>query len=165
MLKRKMEMYRVPLQQLKLNYSVSTTNKKVYTEDEDRFLLVMLDKYGFDGEGIYEHSKRKSKAFTTLDAKPGQYYIARMKAYTVTMQTSCSSSPISPRYDTGGVLVVGSRRATGAGRISHRKKRAICTVTHVYIYIVEDENALEVLLFSSINQDTGEESIAAQVAQ
>ncbi|KAL8746704.1 MAG: hypothetical protein Q9184_007709, partial [Pyrenodesmia sp. 2 TL-2023] len=37
-LRKKMTMYRVPLQQLKLNYSVSTTNKKVYTEEEDRFL-------------------------------------------------------------------------------------------------------------------------------
>ncbi|KAI9860425.1 MAG: hypothetical protein M1813_006083 [Trichoglossum hirsutum] len=54
MLRKKMEMYRVPLQQLKLNYSVSTTNKKVYTDEEDRFLLVMLDKFGVDGEGIYE---------------------------------------------------------------------------------------------------------------
>ncbi|KAL8743104.1 MAG: hypothetical protein Q9190_004512 [Brigantiaea leucoxantha] len=54
MLRRKMEMYRVPLQQLKLNYSVSTTNKKVYTEEEDRFLLVMLDRFGVDGEGIHE---------------------------------------------------------------------------------------------------------------
>ena len=54
LLKKKMEMYRVPLQQLKLNYSVSTTNKKVYTEEEDRFLLVMLDRYGVDAEGIYE---------------------------------------------------------------------------------------------------------------
>ncbi|KAI9849806.1 MAG: hypothetical protein M1837_000018 [Sclerophora amabilis] len=54
MLRQKMEMYRVPLQQLKVNYSVSTTNKKVYTEEEDRFLLVQLDKYGVDGEGIYE---------------------------------------------------------------------------------------------------------------
>jgi len=54
MLRKKMEMYRVPLQQLKLNYSVSTTNKKVYTEEEDRFLLVMLDKFGVDGEGIYD---------------------------------------------------------------------------------------------------------------
>ena len=54
MLKKKMESYRVPLQQLRLNYSVSTTNKKVYTEEEDRFLLVMLDKYGIDGEGIHE---------------------------------------------------------------------------------------------------------------
>ena len=47
-------MYRVPLQQVKINYTVSTTNKKVYTEEEDRFLLVMLDKYGVDGEGLYE---------------------------------------------------------------------------------------------------------------
>ncbi|MCJ1383811.1 hypothetical protein MMC17_006925 [Xylographa soralifera] len=54
MLKRKMEMCRVPLQQMKLNYSVSTTNKKVYTEEEDRFILVMLDKHGIDGEGIHE---------------------------------------------------------------------------------------------------------------
>ena len=131
MLKRKMEMYYVPLQQLKLNYSISNTNKKVYTEEEDRFLLVMLNKYGVDGEGIYERSQRKSKALTNLDAKPGQYYIARMKAYTATMQNSCSSSPISPRYDAGGVLVVGGRRATGAGSVSHRKKRAICTMTDI----------------------------------
>jgi len=47
-------MYRVPLQQLKIMYTVSTTNKKVYTEEEDRFLLIMLDKYGIEGEGIFE---------------------------------------------------------------------------------------------------------------
>lgn len=54
MLRKKMRMYRVPLQQLKLNYTVSTTNKKVYTEEEDRFLLVMIDKFGLDSEGLYE---------------------------------------------------------------------------------------------------------------
>ena len=54
MLKKKLKMYRVPLQQLKLNYTVSTTNKKVYTEEEDRFLLVMLDKFGLDKEGVYD---------------------------------------------------------------------------------------------------------------
>ena len=54
LLRKKMEMYRVPLQQLKLNYSVSTTNKKVYTEEEDRFLLVQLDRFGVDGENVYE---------------------------------------------------------------------------------------------------------------
>ncbi|EPE34187.1 P-loop containing nucleoside triphosphate hydrolase [Glarea lozoyensis ATCC 20868] len=54
MLRKKMQQYRVPLQQLKLNYSVSTTNKKVYTEEEDRFLLVLLDKYGLDGENLHE---------------------------------------------------------------------------------------------------------------
>lgn len=54
LLKKKMAMYRVPLQHLKINYTVSTTNKKVYTEDEDRFLLIMMDKYGIESEGIYE---------------------------------------------------------------------------------------------------------------
>jgi len=54
LIRKKMEMYRVPLQQLKINYTVSTTNKKVYTEEEDRFLLVMMDKHGVDGEGLYE---------------------------------------------------------------------------------------------------------------
>jgi len=54
MLRKKMQQYRVPLQQLKINYSVSTTNKKVYTEEEDRFLLVLLDKYGVDSDGLYE---------------------------------------------------------------------------------------------------------------
>ncbi|KAK2625213.1 hypothetical protein QTJ16_005582 [Diplocarpon rosae] len=54
MLRRKMQQYRVPLQQLKINYSVSTTNKKVYTEEEDRFLLVLLDKYGVESDGLYE---------------------------------------------------------------------------------------------------------------
>jgi SWI/SNF-related matrix-associated actin-dependent regulator of chromatin subfamily A member 5 len=54
MLRKKMAQYRVPLQQLKINYSVSTTNKKVYTEEEDRFLLVHLDRLGVDADGVYE---------------------------------------------------------------------------------------------------------------
>ncbi|KAJ2901737.1 ISWI chromatin-remodeling complex ATPase ISW2 [Zalerion maritima] len=54
LLRKKMSQYRVPLQQLKINYSVSTTNKKVYTEEEDRFLLVLLDRYGIDSENLYE---------------------------------------------------------------------------------------------------------------
>lgn len=54
LLRKKMQQYRVPLQQLKINYSVSTTNKKVYTEEEDRFLLVLLDKYGIDATDLYE---------------------------------------------------------------------------------------------------------------
>ncbi|KAI9172381.1 ISWI chromatin-remodeling complex ATPase ISW2 [Paramyrothecium foliicola] len=54
LLRKKMQQYRVPLQQLKINYSVSTTNKKVYNEEEDRFLLVLLDRYGIDTPDLYE---------------------------------------------------------------------------------------------------------------
>ncbi|KAH8671365.1 SNF2 family N-terminal domain-containing protein [Xylariales sp. PMI_506] len=54
MLRKKMQQYRVPLQQMKINYSVSTTNKKIYSEEEDRFLLVLLDRFGLDSENLYE---------------------------------------------------------------------------------------------------------------
>ncbi|KAJ6257378.1 hypothetical protein Dda_8267 [Drechslerella dactyloides] len=54
-LRKKIEQYRVPLQQMKISYSVSTTNKKVYTEEEDRFLLVQLDRYGLESENLYEY--------------------------------------------------------------------------------------------------------------
>ena len=53
-LKWKMGMYRLPLHQLKLNYPTSSRNKIVYTDDEDRFLLVMLDRFGIDSEDIYQ---------------------------------------------------------------------------------------------------------------
>ncbi|KAF2110644.1 SNF2 family N-terminal domain-containing protein [Lophiotrema nucula] len=51
---KKIGMYRMPLQQMQIKYTVSTTNKKIYTEDEDRFLLVMLNKHGVEGDLIYE---------------------------------------------------------------------------------------------------------------
>jgi SWI/SNF-related matrix-associated actin-dependent regulator of chromatin subfamily A member 5 len=54
LLELKLKQTRNPLQQMKINYTVSTTNKKVYTEEEDRFLLLMLNKHGIDTEGIYD---------------------------------------------------------------------------------------------------------------
>lgn len=55
LLRKKLRQVRNPLHQLKLNYSVSTTNKKVYTEEEDRFLLVKMNEFGIDNEGLYDH--------------------------------------------------------------------------------------------------------------
>lgn len=55
-LRQKLKSVKNPLHQLKLNYSVSTTNKKVYTEEEDRFLLVKMGELGIPGqnEGVNE---------------------------------------------------------------------------------------------------------------
>lgn len=54
LLRKKIEMYKVPITQMKIHYTVSTTNKKVYTEEEDRFLLVQLDRLGLDADELYE---------------------------------------------------------------------------------------------------------------
>ena len=69
MLRKKMQMYRVPLQQMKINYTVATTNKKVYTEEEDRFLLVMLDRYGIDSEGIFRQNQRRDTRVAALQVR------------------------------------------------------------------------------------------------
>ena len=73
-------MYRVPLQQLKLNYTVSTTNKKVYTEEEDRFLLVMLDRYGVDGEGSVREDPRRDPRVALCSASTGSSSAARRRS-------------------------------------------------------------------------------------
>ena len=48
----KVARYRAPFHQLRIAYG---TNKgKNYTEEEDRFLVCMLHKLGFDKENVYE---------------------------------------------------------------------------------------------------------------
>ncbi|KAJ3264367.1 hypothetical protein HDU77_008671 [Chytriomyces hyalinus] len=50
---------KMPLQQLRLNYGQS--KGKNYTEDEDRFMLVCLEKYGYATEDVYERMKEDIK--------------------------------------------------------------------------------------------------------
>ena len=48
----KMMRYKAPFHQLRIQYG---TNKgKNYTEEEDRFLICMLHKLGFDKENVYD---------------------------------------------------------------------------------------------------------------
>ncbi|CAG0902990.1 unnamed protein product [Cyprideis torosa] len=56
----KMSRYRAPFHQLRINYG---TNKgKNYTEEEDRFLVCMLHKLGFDRENVYEELRAAVRA-------------------------------------------------------------------------------------------------------
>ena len=56
----KVQRHRVPLQQLKIHYTQPTKGKN-YTEEEDRFLLVMLEKYGYGTENVYDNIRREIK--------------------------------------------------------------------------------------------------------
>ncbi|PHZ07630.1 uncharacterized protein RHIMIDRAFT_242445 [Rhizopus microsporus ATCC 52813] len=59
-LTQKVKKHRVPLQQLKIHYTQPTKGKN-YTEEEDRFLIVMLEKYGYGTENVYDHIRREIK--------------------------------------------------------------------------------------------------------
>lgn len=53
-LRRKILMYKYPLQELVLKFPPASTNKRVYSEEEDRFLLVQLYRFGLDRPDVYE---------------------------------------------------------------------------------------------------------------
>ena len=48
--------YKAPFHQLRIQYG--TSKGKNYTEEEDRFLICMLHKMGFDRENVYEELRQ-----------------------------------------------------------------------------------------------------------
>ncbi|ODV92155.1 hypothetical protein CANCADRAFT_748 [Tortispora caseinolytica NRRL Y-17796] len=57
LLKKKIEQYRAPLQQMKIYYPIGNS-RRTYTEEEDRFLLVELNKYGLDTPHLYDRIRQ-----------------------------------------------------------------------------------------------------------
>lgn len=53
-LRRKLSEYKNPFFDLKLKHPPSSNNKRTYSEEEDRFILLMLFKYGLDRDDVYE---------------------------------------------------------------------------------------------------------------
>lgn len=53
-LRRKLSQYQYPLLELKLKYPPSSNTKKVYSEEEDRFLLVQMYRFGIDLPNVYD---------------------------------------------------------------------------------------------------------------
>ncbi|CAA7268547.1 unnamed protein product [Cyclocybe aegerita] len=61
LLARKINSVRYPMQELELNYP--TTKGKVYSEEEDRYLLCRLFHYGMQADDVYERIKRDITEF------------------------------------------------------------------------------------------------------
>jgi SWI/SNF-related matrix-associated actin-dependent regulator of chromatin subfamily A member 5 len=61
LLSAKIASVRYPMQELELAYP--TTKGKVYSEEEDRYLLVRLNHYGMRAEDVYERIKRDVTEF------------------------------------------------------------------------------------------------------
>lgn len=61
MLSKKISAVQYPMQELELNYP--TTKGKVYSEEEDRYLLCRLYQYGLKADDVYERIKRDITEF------------------------------------------------------------------------------------------------------
>ena len=61
LLYKKIESVNYPMQELELNYP--TTKGKVYSEEEDRYLLCRLNHYGMRADDVYERIKRDITEF------------------------------------------------------------------------------------------------------
>ncbi|KAG5350414.1 hypothetical protein C0989_011178 [Termitomyces sp. Mn162] len=61
LLDRKIASVRFPMQELELNYP--TTKGKVYSEEEDRYLLCRLSHYGMQADDVYERIKKDITEF------------------------------------------------------------------------------------------------------
>lgn len=54
MLRRKIESYTAPIQQLQLGIAPSGHGRRIYSDEEDRYLLVQMNRFGLDADGLYE---------------------------------------------------------------------------------------------------------------
>lgn len=61
LVKAKVSQYRFPMQELQLAYS--QTKGKIYTEEEDRYLLCRLAHYGLHSDDVYEKIKKDISDF------------------------------------------------------------------------------------------------------
>lgn len=61
LLAKKIASVRYPMQELELNYP--TTKGKVYSEEEDRYLLCRLNHYGMQADDVYERMKKDITEF------------------------------------------------------------------------------------------------------
>lgn len=53
-IRRKVSSYKYPLQELVLKYPPAATNKRTFTDEEDRFLIVQMYRFGLDRPDLYD---------------------------------------------------------------------------------------------------------------
>lgn len=65
-LRRKLLTYRFPLQELVLKFPPATTTKRTFTDEEDRFMLIQMYKFGLDRPDLYERIRDAIKLSALL---------------------------------------------------------------------------------------------------
>ncbi|KOB73409.1 Chromatin-remodeling complex ATPase chain Iswi, partial [Operophtera brumata] len=121
----KMSRYRAPFHQLRIAYG---TNKgKNYTEEEDRFLVCMLHKLGFDKENVYEelragvHAAPQCNTLITLIERENQELEEKERAEKKKKSGSLNQSTPGGNSSKGGSA--GKRKAEGTPDTSSKQKK------------------------------------------
>lgn len=60
LLRQKISMYRAPMAEMHISFPVSSA-RKIYSEEEDRFLLLQVNELGLDAENLYDKIKDRIK--------------------------------------------------------------------------------------------------------
>uniref|UniRef100_S4RSL5 SNF2 related chromatin remodeling ATPase 1 n=1 Tax=Petromyzon marinus TaxID=7757 RepID=S4RSL5_PETMA len=114
----KIARYKAPFHQLRISYG---TNKgKNYTEEEDRFLICMLHKMGFDRESVYDELRqciRNAPQFKFDWFLKSRTAMVRLPSFVVVMVTSHLPSPTS-------VAMKAERKRRGPKSSSAQKRKA-----------------------------------------
>lgn len=116
LIRQKVSKAKLPLTQLKFNYGGS--KGKNYTEEEDRFLLVMLDKYGYSTDDVYERIRQEVKRasmfrFDWFLKSRTAYELSRRCATLITLIQKEFGEPVGGIMDKDGNMLTGRGRAKG----------------------------------------------------
>ena len=123
----KMSRYRAPFHQLRIAYG---TNKgKNYTEEEDRFLVCMLHRLGFDKENVYEELRAAVRLLFHSDT----FLLSttdEMASWNAGRRRSSASTGSSSRarpWNCSGAATRSSPSSSARSRSGRRKKRSAST--------------------------------------
>lgn len=141
LLKKKVESYNAPLQQIQIQYTVGH-GRKVYSEDEDRYLVVQMHRFGLESPTLFEQIRdaiRESPMF-----RFDWFFLSRTP---LELSRRCSTllTSISRELDPEGA---GQKRGRGPGR----KKRE-----HSKDFSSEEEEEEEEEDFSLDDEEEEEE--------
>ena len=104
LLKLKVQQYRNPFQQLRISYG---TNKgRNFTEEEDRFLICMLQSLGYEREDVYEELLREVRK------APQFRFDWFLKVRVCGKRTPPRHPPLFSAFFTGSSLVCSNSRAS-----------------------------------------------------
>lgn len=119
-LRRKLSQYKYPLQELVLKHPPSTSHKKTFTEDEDRFLLVQLYKFGVDSLDAYDRIKESIRSYPLFEF---DFFLQSRSSVEIGRRCQTLLGCVVKEFVKDGINPATKRKATGSATPEPSKKR------------------------------------------